>query len=314
MDLTRMRLATRLWVVVLAVVGALVLILVASSVAGGQNRQAYAQANAADQARVKLAYQWAAESEANAVRAYGVVVSMDSGVAQAYKDDIARANEKIDQLQQSLASQIDADAARVQLEKIAALKAKVLAMNSQAAVLKVTAKDAQAMAQFVAQEYRPAMQALQQAHQDFVALQEAASQATREAYEERGRTTALASAVGVVVLVVLLLLGAALLIRSIQRPLVQANALAARIAAGDLRAEVDTTRGDEFGDLMRSLQHMNQSLARMVSEVRSSTDSIATASAEIAQGNNDLAHRTEQTSANLQAAAANMDNLTGTVQ
>ena len=314
MRMLQLHLATRLWIGVLSVVGALVLILVASSVASGANRQAYAQANAADQARVKLAYQWAAESEANAVRAYGVVVSMDNGVAQAYKDDIARANEKIDQLQQSLKNQADSDAAIAQLDKIATLKAKVLAMNSQAAVLKVTAKDAQAMGQFVAQEYRPAMQALQQAHQEFVALQEAASQATREAYEERGRKTALASTVGVVVLVVVLLLGAGVLIRSIQRPLVQANALAARIAGGDLTAEVDTSRGDEFGELMRSLQHMNQSLARMVSEVRSSTDNIATASAEIAQGNADLAHRTEQTSANLQSTASSMDHLTGTVQ
>ena len=52
----------------------------------------------------------------------------------------------------------------------------------------------------------------------------------------------------------------------------------------------------------------------MVAEVRMSTDSIATASAEIAQGNNDLAHRTEQTSSNLQATASSMDALTATVQ
>ena len=59
---------------------------------------------------------------------------------------------------------------------------------------------------------------------------------------------------------------------------------------------------------------MNDSLARMVSQVRVSTDSIATASAEIATGNNDLAHRTEQTSSNLQSTASSMDHLTGTVQ
>jgi methyl-accepting chemotaxis protein len=59
---------------------------------------------------------------------------------------------------------------------------------------------------------------------------------------------------------------------------------------------------------------MSTSLSRMVSDVRSSTDSIALASSEIAQGNNDLAHRTEQTSSNLQATASSMDALTSTVQ
>jgi methyl-accepting chemotaxis protein len=51
-----------------------------------------------------------------------------------------------------------------------------------------------------------------------------------------------------------------------------------------------------------------------VSQVRHSTDSIATASSEIASGNNDLAQRTEQTSSNLASTASSMDHLTITVQ
>jgi methyl-accepting chemotaxis protein len=104
------------------------------------------------------------------------------------------------------------------------------------------------------------------------------------------------------------------LIRSIRRPLVQANELAARIAQGDLSAQVDVSRGDEFGDLMKSLAVMNESLGHMVAQVRQSTDSIATASAEIASGNSDLAARTEQTSSNLQSTASSMSALTSTVQ
>ena len=102
--------------------------------------------------------------------------------------------------------------------------------------------------------------------------------------------------------------------RSIRQPLEQANALAARIAQGDLSADIETTREDEFGDLLRSLKTMNESLGRMVHQVRQSTDSIATASAEIATGNNDLAQRTEQTSSNLQSTASSMEQLTTTVQ
>ena len=88
----------------------------------------------------------------------------------------------------------------------------------------------------------------------------------------------------------------------------------AALAQGDLSSGISTTREDEFGQLLRSLASMNDSLARMVAQVRQSTDSIATASFEIAQGNNDLAQRTEHTSSNLQATASSMDALTVTVQ
>ena len=95
------------------------------------------------------------------------------------------------------------------------------------------------------------------------------------------------------------MVGAAALIRSIQQPLAQANALAAQIASGDLSAHAQVSRGDEFGELLRALYAMSHSLGRMVQQVRQSTDSIATASSQIASGNHDLSARTEQTASNL---------------
>ncbi|MBX9935561.1 MAG: methyl-accepting chemotaxis protein, partial [Burkholderiaceae bacterium] len=49
------------------------------------------------------------------------------------------------------------------------------------------------------------------------------------------------------------------------------------------------------------------------SQVRSGTQSVTAASTEIAQGNLDLSHRTEQTSSNLQEMAVAIDELTRTV-
>jgi methyl-accepting chemotaxis protein len=110
------------------------------------------------------------------------------------------------------------------------------------------------------------------------------------------------------------LVGAAVLIRSIRQPLEEANALAARIAEGDLSTHINITRGDEFGVLMRSLARMNESLANMVRQVRQSSESISSASAEIANGNNDLSMRTEQTSTDLQSTASAIAQLTSNVQ
>jgi methyl-accepting chemotaxis protein len=123
--------------------------------------------------------------------------------------------------------------------------------------------------------------------------------------------------VGVSAMVLLMLAigaGAFVLIRSIQQPLQKANALAGRIAAGDLSQHEEIARQDEFGELLRSLYAMSAALARTVQQVRHSTDSIATASAEIASGNHDLSARTEQTSSNLQQTAAAMDQFTSTIQ
>jgi methyl-accepting chemotaxis protein len=160
----------------------------------------------------------------------------------------------------------------------------------------------------------PAMAGYLGAQKDFVAMQRQQVQDIQANTEKRRQTnlTLVMSALGLIV--VCILFGTRWLIGTIREPLQAANTLAARIAQGDLSTPVHTTREDEFGQLLRSLASMNESLGRMVSQIRFSTDNIATASAEIAGGNNDLAQRTEQTSSNLQATASSMDALTGTVQ
>jgi methyl-accepting chemotaxis protein len=102
--------------------------------------------------------------------------------------------------------------------------------------------------------------------------------------------------------------------QSICKPLDTARELAASIASGDLSHHVTVEGRDETAAMMHALGTMQESLQRMVGLVRQSTDSIGTASAEIATGNLDLSHRTEQAAANLQQAAASMEQLTGTVK
>jgi len=59
---------------------------------------------------------------------------------------------------------------------------------------------------------------------------------------------------------------------------------------------------------------MNASLSHIVGEVRNGTDTIATASNEIAAGNLNLSSRTEQQASSLQETAASMEQLTSTVK
>jgi methyl-accepting chemotaxis protein-1 (serine sensor receptor) len=107
---------------------------------------------------------------------------------------------------------------------------------------------------------------------------------------------------------------AALLIRGIGASLAEAVRLARSVASGDLTQTVHIERNDEIGELLGALRVMNTSLADIVGEVRSGTDTIATASRQIAAGNQDLSARTEQQASSLEETAASMEELTSAVK
>jgi len=101
---------------------------------------------------------------------------------------------------------------------------------------------------------------------------------------------------------------------SISRPLRQAVAVARTVAGGDLSAQIDVHGTDETAELLGALREMNQQLVRVITEVRSSTESVAQEAVLIAGGTEDLARRTEAQASNLQETAASMEQLTITVQ
>ncbi|WP_084199733.1 methyl-accepting chemotaxis protein [Noviherbaspirillum autotrophicum] len=89
--------------------------------------------------------------------------------------------------------------------------------------------------------------------------------------------------------------------------------VASRIAAGDLSEPVKVKAGDRTS-LMFAMKTMQESLLGIVSKVRMGTDSITSATNEMAAGNLDLSSRTEQQAASLEETASSMDELTSTVK
>ncbi|MCA1175214.1 MULTISPECIES: methyl-accepting chemotaxis protein [unclassified Pantoea] len=98
------------------------------------------------------------------------------------------------------------------------------------------------------------------------------------------------------------------------RPLKQSIEHIRHIARGDLTQQIDVSMRNEMGELLSSLQHMQQELANTVRTVRDGSDAIYTGASEIAMGNNDLSSRTEQQAASLEETAASMEQLTATVK
>ena len=121
--------------------------------------------------------------------------------------------------------------------------------------------------------------------------------------------------IGMALAVTALVAGMGLLLaRRIAASLASAIGVARTIAGGDLSVQVSATSNDEVGQLMTALADMSGSLVRIVAEVRSGTETISTASSEIAAGNLDLSARTEQQAGSLEETASAMEELTSTVR
>ncbi len=97
-------------------------------------------------------------------------------------------------------------------------------------------------------------------------------------------------------------------------PLGRAVDVSEAIARGDLTQSVNDQGSDEIAALMRAVTHMQTSLSSVVSRVRQGSEGVANASAEIAQGNQDLSGRTESQASALEQTAASMEQLSATVK
>jgi methyl-accepting chemotaxis protein len=138
----------------------------------------------------------------------------------------------------------------------------------------------------------------------------AAADSAKSAYQRAQLLMTVLCAVGVV----LGLLAAWLITRSITEPLSNAVRIARTVSSGDLTSTIRVNSQDETGQLLAALRDMNTNLIKVVSTVRTGSDSIATGAGEIAAGNQDLSQRTEEQASNLQHTAASMGQIGSTVE
>jgi len=121
-----------------------------------------------------------------------------------------------------------------------------------------------------------------------------------------------------VALVVATIVGLALfawyITRTLQRRIRLSSTVAESVRDGELGLHVHDAERDEFSPLLAALRDMQRSLSKVVSDVRSSAESVARASVQISQGNSDLSQRTELQAGTLQTTAASMEELSAAVR
>ncbi len=256
---------------------------------------------------------WRALTETAVARNTAAAVSKDPAVGEFFKQDLANEQAAIAKLRNSLLAR-----AETPVEKAVADKIQVLGKSVRDSGAKVrsarNADDHMRAASLIQSEYRPTVQAYFDAVTEFSDLNRRKSEQTAvdAAAAQRRLMDFLVGAGGLMVCLSALI--TVVLVRSIQRPLDEAVVTANAIARGDLTRHIDTSRGDEIGALMRAMSRMNAALVGLVGGVRRGTDSIATASSQIASGNLDLSSRTEAQAGSLQQTAASMEELTSAVR
>lgn len=86
------------------------------------------------------------------------------------------------------------------------------------------------------------------------------------------------------------------------------------MATGDLTEKITSDYSGAFGQLRDDSNTTVAKLKEMINEIILTCYTIQTAAQEIASGNNDLSHRTEEQAASIEQTAASMEELTSTVQ
>jgi methyl-accepting chemotaxis protein len=213
----------------------------------------------------------------------------------------------------ALAASDPADLKMVQ--SVIALRQKYVPI--QARIVDLAASDQASAISSVSQEETPVWRSIRQRLMEFIKTKTVATEDAKTqmaAFSQRMLATAL------VLVVVAVMLGAAVifwLTRHIMRGLggepAYAVEVARAISAGDLSREVILAKGDGTS-LLSAMSAMRANLTSTIGDIRRSTHTIATASVQIAAGNQDLSQRTEEQASSLEQTAASMEELTSTVK
>jgi methyl-accepting chemotaxis protein len=251
---------------------------------------------------------------ARAIR--NIALLSDEKDMQAEKQRIVEARAKNSELLKKLDESIKSDKGQGILKKIADVRGPFNAATDKAIALGLANKNDEAR-DVLLKENRPLQAAYFKALDELIDLQQNAM------HDSAKQVQSIASSTGTLMLIiaaVAAVLGGLIawaLTRSITRQLGgepdYASNVAREIAAGNLAVDVRLGAGDNTS-LLAAMKAMRDSLAQVVSQVRQGSEGVATASVQIAQGNNDLSGRTEEQASALEETAASMEELSSTVK
>ena len=242
-----------------------------------------------------------------------LIILTDDNAMQVEKKKMDEARKQYDKAWEALQNTPADEKGKAFRAKIVEARINVRPINDKLIELALANKN-EAAATILVKESMPATQKWQDALDNNIEFQK---EKNKNEVEEAAAISERARNLMYILTLAALAMGSAvawLITRSITSPINEAVKIAQTIASGDLTSRIDVKSKDETGQLMQALKEMEESLVKIVGQVRAGTDTIATASAQIASGNLDLSSRTEQQASSLEETASSMEELTSTVR
>ncbi len=205
------------------------------------------------------------------------------------------------------------DAEKQFAEKIREYIAGVRAVQDKVIALGMVNKNDEATRILLSDENRIPSDKLDQNLRDLAAFEDkmnvdAAADAAKTYQSARSLMT------GAAVLALLLAIIAAFIVtRSITKPIGEALLVANRLAEGDLTARIDTHSNDEIGQMLAAMRNMTEKLAQVVTEVNSGAESMASASKEISSTAQLLSQTSSQQAAGVEETSASIEQMTASI-
>ncbi|MDO8341038.1 MAG: MCP four helix bundle domain-containing protein, partial [Candidatus Woesebacteria bacterium] len=245
-----------------------------------------------------------------------IALLSDEQGMMAEKQRILEARAKNSELMKKLDESIKSGKSKDLLKKISDLRGPYGAATDKAVALGLENKSDE-VRDVLMKEHRPLQAAYFKVLDEMVDAQKSSMQDSAKQIQDITRSASLMMLIIAGVAAVLGGLIAWALTRSITRQLGgepdYASNVTREIAAGNLAVDVQVRAGDN-ASLLFAMKSMRDSLVQVVGQVRQGTDTIATASSQIAAGNMDLSSRTEEQASSLEETAASMEELTSTVK
>ena len=263
-------------------------------------------------AKERLLGEWLRATTVSVERAKVIAKSTDGTLAEAFSRETAEATTLVSGLSAQVEKVLDSADERAVYEKAITRRVAYRSARDEVAGFKKTGDEESAQKKF-SQDMLPAAAGYLESVKELVALERQMISTTTERLESESSASFWFSCALSSVVVLMSALGAAIVSKSITKPLGEAVAIASRVARGDLAASFGKPAGDEVGAVMAALAAMSQSLRAMVQEIQGGASAIGGASAQIAAGNLDLSGRTESQAASLEEAASSMEELTAAV-
>ena len=162
-------------------------------------------------------------------------------------------------------------------------------------------------------ELQPVLRSYLAAVQSLVEFQGELMNATAEEAERQyqsGRSLTIGLA-GCAVLLALMI--AFWITRSITVPIRQAVSVADRLAEGDLTIEVEVNSKDEAGQLLQAMREMVEKLSSVVAEVNAGAEALAGASEEVSATAQSLSQASSEQAAGVEETSASIEEMTASI-